>query len=235
MVLKTPFVSSTAGGMIPPAASLPVPALATASSVLRTTTGGTAADADSAITSTAASPAGRPKPRRASRPRSKPRARDKPHFHRPDRTPQLVRGLLVGPPLKVAQHNGFSVFLGQPRELLMERSGSVQLMPFLLAIGPRHAQADAVACRHRGSDRLVFSPPGCRDPRPRGDPRRDSKEPARHRPALPDRTRASCQHQKRSLEGILRVIKVVERTPADLKDHWPVPLHERLEGDFIAA
>ena len=233
MVLKSPAASSTAGCTVAPVANLPAPNRVTVSTALRTRNAGTAADADLVPNSIAVRPAGRPRPRLVSRPRSKPRARDSAHFHRSNRPAQTVRYLPVGPPLKVAEHDRFPILLRQPRELFMQRRREIELMPFLLVLGPRRAAAPAAPRRLLGRARLVFLPPGRCHACPSRDPPGHAEQPARDRLSLANRARSSRQDQKRGLEGILRLMSIGEHPPAHLQDHGTVPLHQRLESRFV--
>jgi hypothetical protein len=63
-------------------------------------------------------------------------------------------------------------------------------------------------------------------------------KPAAQRFLPSERARFAYQDQERRLEGILRVVLVAERSPADAEDHRAVPLdkgRERQLGGFTIA
>src|SRR5713226_3365337 len=43
----------------------------------------------------------------------------------------------------------------------------------------------------------------------------------------------ACQNQKRSLEDVLGILRLVQDTPANTHDQWAVPLHQYGESRFI--
>jgi hypothetical protein len=57
-------------------------------------------------------------------------------------------------------------------------------------------------------------------------------EPRRDRVAAPDRPGRAGQDEERRLERVFGVVRVAEQAATDAKDHRPVPLDERGEGQF---
>src|SRR5262249_22061240 len=49
-----------------------------------------------------------------------------------------------------------------------------------------------------------------------------------------NRRRFAEQHQERGLECIFRVGLIAENTLADAKNHWAVPMKQRLDGRLVA-
>jgi hypothetical protein len=57
-------------------------------------------------------------------------------------------------------------------------------------------------------------------------------QPARQRLATPERANSRHQDEERGLEGVVRLVGVVEDAPADAEDHRAVTLDERGEGEL---
>jgi hypothetical protein len=149
-----------------------------------------------------------------------------PPLDRADRDLQPRRGLLVGQPLQVAQHDRGAEPLGEPVELLIERGAGLGRQ-----VGPGGLSL------HLGASLLDGRPPRRLRPTPRGDLQRHAEEPARQRVGPADRSGPPRQDQERRLGGILGVVEPAQDAAADAEHHRPVPLHQRRErrGRVVVA
>jgi hypothetical protein len=65
--------------------------------------------------------------------------------------------------------------------------------------------------------------------------RRRSSQPSRQRFPAFYRPGPTCQHQKRSLERILRSLEMAEHAAANVVYHWSMTSHQGCEGLFVAV
>ena len=72
-------------------------------------------------------------------------------------------------------------------------------------------------------------------PRVPGDAPGHAVEPARQRRSAADGGSVAGQHEEGGLEGILRVLMVVQHAPADAHDQGAVAAHQRGEGGLVAG
>ena len=159
-------------------------------------------------------------PRRVSRPRSRAPPHE-PHLDGADRKLKLTGGLLVRHSLEVAEDDRRPVLFGQTGDLFLNFRDQARRVPIL-----------GVFFRHRRPPSFVSGPlrPPC--PRPPRDPAGDAEEPARDRRVFADRAGLPRQDQKRGLERILGVVRVVKHAKADAEHHRAVPVDQGREGDL---
>ena len=137
--------------------------------------------------------------------------------------PQFDGGLGVRLGFEVAEHQRSTEPLGQSVDLL------VQCRPQRLARLAPDCRPDLAR------PALPIASPAGVDVGPDCHPVRHAMEPRADRVDAPDRPGLADQHQERRLEGVLHVVEVAERPPADGQDHRPVPLHQGLERHGVAA
>ncbi len=68
--------------------------------------------------------------------------------------------------------------------------------------------------------------------RPAGNPHGDSEKPTRQRVVVPDRPCPAKENQKRGLEGILGVMRIVEFLPANVQNHGTMAFDQEGKGRF---
>ncbi len=137
---------------------------------------------------------------------------------------QFHRRLRMRPRLQVAEDQRPAEPLGQAVDLLVQRG--VQGLARSSVAG-RVAQLSGTPLLLATATRL--------DVRPDRDPVRHAMEPGPDRVATPDRPGLADEDEERRLEGILDIVAVAERAPADGQDHWPVPLDKHLESQGVAS
>ena len=122
----------------------------------------------------------------------------------------------------MAEHDGLSVPLRESCNLLVQRRQLVGVAAWLLPV--RQGELAGLS--------LMDSPRRCAASRPARHVRGDSKKPTRERITLPDRACTPQEHQECRLEGIFDVIRIVEKLPANMQYHRPVPLNQESESSL---
>ena len=141
----------------------------------------------------------------------------------PDGPTQSGGGLVVGAALEVAEDDRIAVSGRESLDLLVEQLGP--LAAFEGVAGVACGKAVGPGPRPFGG---VAAGPG-------GHPAGHAVEPAAEPIAPADRAGPAGQDQECGLEGVLGVVGVAERAPADAPDHRPVPPQDRLEGRGVVG
>ncbi len=136
-------------------------------------------------------------------------------LHGAQRPAQLVRCLIVGQALKVAEHKGQAVSLGEPIDFLVELRAGIGAGPF--AFG---------SCGHFATSPFVRATPGGGRLGLGRDPQGDAVQPAPERFRFLDRSSLPGQNQERGLAGVLSVMVVADHLPADEENHRRVAFHQ---------
>jgi hypothetical protein len=137
---------------------------------------------------------------------------------------QLEGCLRMRPALEVAEHDWQAKLLRQPRNLLVQPGAPIVVTSSLFA---RNNGRQVIHLSHQGLlTRAV-------DTRLDGDPMRDAMQPAPDRIPAPDRAGPANQDQKRRLERILDLGRILQDGSADGQDHRPVPPHQRRERSLV--
>ena len=147
-----------------------------------------------------------------------------------DRPAELLRRVLAGAALQVAEDERGTVAVLETAELLVDHT-------------PRIVHGLGLAVAHGspwilGRSPLVPSPPGRRGPDRGGGPEGDTVEPAPARRRVANGTRFSKQDKEGRLERVLHVVGIAQDLPADAQDHRAVALHQDREcqpGPFAVA
>ena len=128
---------------------------------------------------------------------------------------------------QVAEHDRRSERARQSSQLLVEHVPKLVLI-VVLACSLRD---DLVLIQ---AGRLVEISPGRAGFRSYRDSMGDPVEPVAYEIAIADCTGAPNQDQESCLEGILSVLIVVENSPANAQDHWPVSCHQSGECHLVS-
>ena len=143
-----------------------------------------------------------------------------PALDRPDRPFEEGGHLLVRLPLQVAEDDGLAIFLGESADLLMQHGP--ELVPCGVVVVTRG--------QHRRALPFPSVTPGRVGLRSYRRAVGHLVEPVPQHLAIADRPGLADEQEERGLEGVLRVLRLVEHVPADAEDHRPMPPDEHLEG-----
>ena len=120
---------------------------------------------------------------------------------------------------------GWRYFEGKRAELLVEDFAD-------LSTGGRTIIDDG---RDFGRQRLEPAPSGRFRPGPHRHPGGHAIKPGPDRVARAEVARPADEDQERRLKRVFDVRLVGQHAPADAQDHRPMPRHQRLERDLVAA
>ena len=161
-------------------------------------------------------------PRRVSRRRSSSPALGQPAAHRALGAPQIIRGLVAGHPVEVAEDDRQAEPIGEPLDLLVQDRAEVVGCPGLG--GPQQARGllDIAAASGGG--------PGLE----RG-PVSDPVQPGPQRVPAADRPGLAEQQHEGGLERVIGGVRVLQHGLAGVQHQRPVPRHQRGERRLVAA
>ncbi len=141
-----------------------------------------------------------------------------PTSNRSDRPAELLRRLIVGEALQVAEHYRNPILLREPFELLVEHQDQIIAM--------------SVVCgghRTLGSSELMPAAPGLGHPGAIRDPIGRPVQPTGQRVAVANRAGLADQDQEGRLEGIMGIVRLVQNQLTDAKHHGAVSLDNGCE------
>ena len=142
----------------------------------------------------------------------------------PDGATQLLRGLVVGLPSQVTQHQRSTILRRQAAQLLIEHRSHSQNFICIRGTGGIQVADGVLATATAKQVR----------PSPRGDAKGDSIEPVREQASVTNFRSLANQNQKGRLKRVFDVARIAEIPTAKAQDHGPMQLDQRLEGGLIA-
>jgi hypothetical protein len=139
-----------------------------------------------------------------------------------DRPAKLTRGLFVGPAFEETEDDCGPVRIGQAIDLVVEHRADVEQID----VGSRGGN-------RFGAGRLAEVTASGVGPGSPGDAVGDAIEPVAEQVALTERIGLLDQHEKRGLEGVIDVVRVVEQGAADSEHGCAVACDDCLEGGVV--